>query len=203
MIPIRDVIPSRTTPRATLSLIALHAAAFVLALLIPDDGGEIVRQDGLAVDGAWQGAASLVLHGGWLPLALNLGALWLFGENVEDRFGHGRFLVAYLAIGSAALVAGLLAMPASPPAGASGAVAGVIASYLVLFPTSRLLVAVPTELPPKLVELSAAAFALAWFLLQFTLGIPVLTLLIGTAGGAAAARLLRRPERLRVEWWGP
>jgi membrane associated rhomboid family serine protease len=203
MIPLRDVMPSPTTPRATLALIAVHAAAFGLAALSPDGGGEIVRQDPPAVDGSWiAGAVSLVVHAGWLSLALNLGALWLYGENLEDRLGHGRFLAGYLASGALGVIAGSLTTPDVPPSGASGAVAGVVAGYLMLFPGSRLLVAVPTRLPPDLVELSAAAFAGAWFLLQVAMGIPAVTLFAGAAAGTLAARLLRRPDRLRVEWWG-
>ena len=91
--------------------------------------------------------------------------------------------------------------PAAPLIGATGAIAGIAAAYLVMFPRSRFLSIVPTGVPPTLIELPATAVAVTWFLLQVARGTGPLTLFVGAAGGALAAWLLRRPERQRVEWW--
>jgi membrane associated rhomboid family serine protease len=203
MIPLRDVIPSRTVPRVTLALLVVHAVVFVVAAIVAGErASEILRQNGDRVDGRWDiaAAASLVLAptaGSWI---LTLGALWLFGENVEDRLGHVRFLASYVAIGLLAAATASL-WGGDDPRASAGGVAGIIGTYLRLFPRSRVLVAVPTGLP-GLAELPAAACAGAWFLLQFAAGVPALTLLTGCAAGLLAARLLSLRERLRVEWWG-
>ena len=204
MIPLRDVIPSPTPPRVTILLLATHALVFLgMSLVGEDRAPEILRQNAAGVDGRWclAAAGSLFLHATGLTLAIDLGALWLFGENVEDRFGHARFLASYVTVGMLAALAGALVTPGGWPWGASGATAGVLAAYLRLFPTSRILAAVPTGLP-GLAELPASALAAAWFLLQIATGTPAVTLLTGAAAGVLAARLLPRPERMRVEWWG-
>jgi membrane associated rhomboid family serine protease len=196
MIPIRDVIPSRTTPGITLLLIALNVLVF----------GVMVAADGSLPDHRvpWlRETLSLFRHGSVVHLASNLAALWLFGENVEDRFGHLRFLLGYLSLGYAAALADLwlAPSPATPFTGATGAVAGIVAAYLVMFPRSRLLAIVPTGVPPSLIELPASGVAAAWFLLQVARGTGPLTLFVGATAGVAAAWLLRRPERQRVDWW--
>lgn len=203
MIPLRDVIPSRTVPRVTLALVVVHAIVFVVAAVSAGDrASEILRQNAGSVDGRWYvaAAASLVLVPAILSWLLTLGALWVFGENVEDRLGHFRFLASYVVIGLLAAATASL-WGGDDPRASAGGVAGIIGTYLRLFPNSRVLVAVPTGLP-GLAELPAAACAGAWFLLQFAAGVPALTLFTGCAAGLLAARLLCRPERMRVEWWG-
>jgi membrane associated rhomboid family serine protease len=193
MIPVRDVIPSRTTPGITLLLIALNAIAFGVMLTAGRPASSV----------PWLGAAlSLVQHGGLVHLAANLGALWLFGENVEDRFGHLRFLLGYVGLGYAAALTELwLAPQAATADGAAGAISGIVAAYLVMFPRSRVLTLVPVRVPPALIELPAAGLAAAWFLLQVARGTGPLTLFVGAAAGVVAVWLLGRPERRRVEWW--
>ena len=191
MIPIRDVIPSRTTPGITLLLIGLNVLVF----------GVIVVTDGSLPDRSipWlREALSLFRHGSLVHLASTLAALWLFGENVEDRFGHLRFLIGYLGLGYAAALADLWLAP-SPTSLFTGATG--VAAYLVMFPRSRFLAIVPTGVPPNLMELPAAGVAAAWFLLQVARGTGPLTLFVGAAAGVVAASLLRRPERQRVDWW--
>ena len=91
---------------------------------------------------------SMFLHGGWMHLLGNMLYLWIFGNNVEDRLGHGRYLLFYLATGLAAAAAQVLPDPASqiPMVGASGAISGVLGAYVVLFPHARVLVLIPLGL---------------------------------------------------------
>ena len=210
MLPIRDVIPSRTTPGITLLLIALNVLVFVVTFAAPNASAPALSPVPTSDAGLtghldlWLTATiSLFRHSGLVHLAGNLAALWLFGENVEDRFGHLRFLLCYLVLGDAAALAEfwLVPSPAAPLIGATGAIAGIAAAYLVMFPRSRFLSIVPTGVPPTLIELPATAVAVTWFLLQVARGTGPLTLFVGAAGGALAAWLLRRPERQRVEWW--
>ena len=192
MLPIRDVIPSRTRPRITLLLIACNLLVFGLVPVsrLPED--------------TWLALAfSGFQHTGVGHLAWNLAALWLFGENVEDRFGHGRFLACYGATAGAAAASDAWVASAGHgvPCGAAGPIAGVVAAYLVMFPRSRFLTLVPTGLPFHLIELPVAAVAAVWFLLQAARGSMWLTLFVGALAGVVAAWLLRRPDRDRVEWW--
>ena len=105
MIPLRDVIPSRTTPVVTVSILILN----VLAFLYEASMGPAALDAFLATHGmvpvafAWPDVAtSMFLHGGWMHLAGNMLSLWIFGDNVEDRLGHGRFVVFYLLCGTLA-----------------------------------------------------------------------------------------------------
>ena len=152
----------------------------------------------------------MFLHGGWLHFLGNMWFLWIFGDNVEDRFGHGRYLVFYLAAGVGASLSHLLTAPSStvPTIGASGAIAAVMGAYLMLYPRARMLVLVPILLFMQLMVLPAALFLGLWFALQLFQG----TLAIGAtqsggvawwahiggfAIGALTAWLLRRSGRLR------
>jgi membrane associated rhomboid family serine protease len=219
MIPLRDVIPSRTTPVVVLMLIALHALVFLSVRTAT--GGEIA-----GVAGAWglvpadvslTGVlGSMVLHAGWLQLLPNMLCLWIFGDNVEDRMGHGRFLVFYLLCGLLAASVHVAVSPGSarPALGSSGALAGVMGGYFVLYPNSRVLTLVPVVL---LVETPAVLYLAVWFVLQVVIGVgfplsgpwrgravgglAFWSLVAGFAAGAALVLLFRRPERVRVEWW--
>jgi membrane associated rhomboid family serine protease len=124
--------------------------------------------------------------------------LWIFGDNVEDRMGHLRFLGYYLLCGLVGDVAQTIVSPYSlvPTVGASGAIAGVMGGYLVLYPRSRVL----TLIPPFIfwvVEIPAVFFLGYWFLIQLFSGFGTIAVSTGTSGGVA----FRRPERQRVEWW--
>ena len=137
MLPVRDVIPSRTTPWVALTLLGVNAAASIIAwIFAPDLAGVLI--------------VAPFVHTGWLQLLSNLGALWIFGETVEDRMGHVRFLIFYVLAGTAAALAHAWASPAAGPSvvGASGSVAGIIGAYLVLFPQSRILVLVVFVMVP-------------------------------------------------------
>ena len=143
MIPLRDVIPSRTTPVVTIGLIALNIIVFVYELSLGRAVDAFMLYYGLVPAAfSWMNViTSMFLHGGFLHVAGNMLYLWIFGDNVEDRMGHGRFLVFYLLCGTVAALAQTIMSPDSvvPMVGASGAIAGVMGAYLVLYPRSRVL----------------------------------------------------------------
>ena len=131
MIPLRDVIPSRTTPYVTISLVVINALVFLYQLTLGDERvNEFVFTWGLVpAYFSWVSViTSMFLHGGFMHVAGNMLYLWIFGDNVEDRMGHGRFIAFYLLCGIAAALGQTMTVPDSqiPMVGASGAVAGVI-----------------------------------------------------------------------------
>ncbi|WP_088343514.1 MULTISPECIES: rhomboid family intramembrane serine protease [Rhodomicrobium] len=160
--PIGDDNSTRQSiPIVTYALILANVAVFLLELnrgdafirtwaFIPREFGNNPAAEIQTVFSA------MFMHGGWLHLAGNMLYLWIFGDNVEDNFGSFRFLLFYLACGIAATFAQMAAMPNSnvPNLGASGAIAGVLAAYLVLFPQGRVTVIIGrqlTEVPALLV----------------------------------------------------
>ena len=219
MIPLRDVIPSRTTPFVTLGLIALNTIVFLHQLTLGPGIEAFVRGFGLVpADFSWAAVVtSMFLHGGVLHFGGNMLYLWIFGDNVEDRMGHGRFVAFYLLCGAAAALAQTLADPASavPMVGASCAIAGVLGAYFVLYPRSRIVTLVPIFFFIQIMELPAIFFLGVWFLLQFASGLGSLARaagepaggiafwahVAGFAAGIATVTFFRRPERTRVEWW--
>lgn len=131
--------------------------------------------------------SSMFLHGGWLHLGGNMLFLWVFGGNVEDRLGHGRFLALYLLAGFIASFTQILMSPDSlaPVIGASGAIAGVLGAYLFLFPHARVLTLVFILLFPLLVDLPAIALLIIWFASQFVAGVASLQTGEALYGGVA------------------
>lgn len=219
MIPLRDVIPSRTTPGVTITLIVLNALVYLFGLTLTDDGHrDLIYAFGLvpAYFAIVNVFTAMFVHGGLAHLAGNMLFLWIFGDNVEDRVGHGRFVLFYLACGVAASVFQTMLNPNSlvPIIGASGAIAGVMGAYLVLYPHSRVLMLFP--FPLFLFELPATIFLGGWFFIQFLNGINQLPVfernaitggvafwahVTGFAAGVILILFLRRPERSTVEWW--
>jgi membrane associated rhomboid family serine protease len=218
MIPLADVIPPRTTPWVTRTLVAVNLVIVVVEfLLTPDDLREIIYAWGLIPETRTPGTfvTSLFVHAGLIQALSNLGALWLFGDNVEDRLGHGRFLLFYVLTGAVGGLAEAVAHTASPfpIVGAAGAVAGVIGAYFVTFPTSRVLVLAPVPWAVDVIEIPALFLVAFWLLLQaigadgalvapFSLGSPPLFAQIGGAlAGALAMWLFRRRDRMSADWW--
>ena len=181
MIPVRDVIPTRTTPTVVLIVGAANAVALLYAAATA------------------QPTAGFVLY-----LTFNILFLWLFGENVEDRTGHSRFTLLYAACGLASAAAQAALAPDVPAwiAAAGGATAGVIGAYLVLYPKSRFVTLLPPVTPVPVAEVPAIYLVLVWFVLQWSAG-TLAGHLAGLATGMAGILAVRRPERLRVEWWDP
>lgn len=220
MIPIKDVIPSRTWPVVTVGLVILNLAVFGYQLsLDPPALDAFVMRYGLipAQFSLVTLVTSMFVHGGLGHVGGNLLYLWIFGDNIEDRLGHGRFLAFYLVTGAIAALAQTAMDPASaiPMVGASGAIAGVMGGYLVLYPHSRVLTLFP--FPVMLFEVPALFFLGLWFVVQFLNGIGSLAAagggdlpggvafwahVMGFVAGVILVRPMRRPERERVEWWG-
>jgi membrane associated rhomboid family serine protease len=192
MIPLRDVIPSRTTPYITITIIVLNALAWLFELSLPHD----VLNEFLTVYGvvpAYFSAPTLVtsmfLHGSWSHVIGNMWYLWIFGDNVEDRVGHGRFIFFYLLCGMAAALGQVAVDPSSklPTIGASGAIAGVMGAYFVLYPHSRVLTLVPWIFI-QIIELPAITLLGFWFLMQlFSAGAIAVTASSHGSGGVAFA----------------
>jgi hypothetical protein len=115
---------------------------------------------------------TMFLHGSWLHLLGNMWTLFIFGDNVEDTLGHGRFLLFYLACGVGGSLLHLFFSPYSwiPLVGASGAIAGVMGAYLLLFPRARILILLPIIIFFPIIEVPASVFLVFWFLLQFFSG---------------------------------
>lgn len=112
---------------------------------------------------------SMFLHGGWLHLLGNMLYLWVFGANVEDRWGHGKYLFFYLLCGAVGGLFHIFANPQSPvpTIGASGAVAGILGAYFIFFPKARVLTLVPIGFFLATFNIPAMLFLFIWFLLQF------------------------------------
>ena len=193
MFPVSDVIPSRTTPVVTIALIAVNAAAFVYELYLGDRIGSFVRTFGLVpAMFSWPAIlTSMFLHQGWIHFLGNVLYLWIFGDNVEDRLGRVRYLLFYVFCGTVAALAHTVAHPASrlPMIGASGAIAGVMGAYFVLFPHSRVLTAVFLVVFLDLVEIPAIFFLGVWFLMQLFNGVGSLGMEAADAGVAFWAHI--------------
>jgi membrane associated rhomboid family serine protease len=216
LIPLRDIIPSRTTPIVTIALIVTNVLVFLFELSLGRGVEEFTLYYGL-VPAAFSWVAvftSMFLHGGFFHVAGNMLYLWIFGDNVEDRMGHGRFLVFYLLCGIAAALAQTIAAPDSvvPMVGASGAIAGVMGAYFVLYPKSRIVTLIPLFFFFQIVEVPAIFFLGIWFLMQFLSGVGSIVTaaqggvafwahVAGFLAGLSGVIVFRRPERERVEWW--
>jgi len=130
---------------------------------------------------------SMFMHGGWLHLGGNMLYLWIFGDNVEDRFGHAKFAVFYLLCGIAATVAQVVVNASSniPNLGASGAIAGVLGAYLILFPRGQVRVLMGRGVVP----MPALVVIGLWIVLQFVNGVGAITQSAETGGVAYMAHI--------------
>jgi membrane associated rhomboid family serine protease len=195
VIPLRDVVPSRTTPYITITIIALNALAWLFELSLPHE----TLNDFLTVYGVVPASfapatlvTSMFLHGSWSHVLGNMWYLWIFGDNVEDRLGHGRFIVFYLLCGIIAALGQIAIDPGStlPTIGASGAIAGVMGAYFVLYPRSRVLTLIPLIIFWEIIELPAIVLLGFWFVIQlFSAGTIAITASTGGGGVAFAAHV--------------
>ncbi|MDR7523127.1 MAG: rhomboid family intramembrane serine protease [Armatimonadota bacterium] len=209
MIPLRDSTRSYSRPVVVYAVIAACVGAFLYTQgLRPDQAAAVYTTYGAVpsavVAGPYPDAGlglitSMFLHGNWVHLGGNMLYLWVFGDNVEDAMGHGSFLVFYLAAGVLAALAHVATQPTStvPLIGASGAIAGVLGAYLVLYPRARILSLVFFGIFIRFVELPAALVLGLWFLLQlaeglWALGAPAVTMVAWWAhvGGFIAGAVL-------------
>ena len=186
MIPLRDSLRPGRVPVLTLGLVAINVAAFVWRVTRPDAvevWGLVPARllAGIADPREWATVlTSMFLHADIFHLLGNVWFLWIFGDNVEDRLGRGRFLLFYLLSGLAAAFGQFAADPTSPVPmiGASGAIAGVLGAYLRFFPGARVLAVVPIFFFAQLVEIRAVVFLGIWFLIQ------IVSSLLGGSGVA-------------------
>ncbi|HMZ08050.1 MAG TPA: rhomboid family intramembrane serine protease [Anaerolineales bacterium] len=181
MFPLYDTVRSRRPALINWLLIALNGLIFIYEISLGADGlYRFIHDWGLvpatlSLDSAvtWLPLlTSMFLHGGWIHILGNMWTLLIFGNNVEGRLGHGRYLIFYLLCGVAAASAQIYFASASatPMIGASGAIAGVLGAYLILFPHARIASLVPIFFIFTLVELPAVVFLGLWFVMQLFSG---------------------------------
>jgi membrane associated rhomboid family serine protease len=180
MIPLRDNAPIHSLPFATWGLIALNAIVFFYELTLPDPALDQFYLQYAMIPGKLAHGENLLtpltcmfLHGGWLHIIGNMWSLYLFGDNVEDRLGSVRFVIFYLLCGLAANLTHFAAQPESmvPTLGASGAIAGVMGAYVVLFPRAQVLTLVPIFIFVTIIEIPAVVFLGIWFVMQLLSGL--------------------------------
>lgn len=201
MFPLKDEIRSESTPWLTWLLITVNAAVFSYELslgealndlamthgLVPWKMTRGISENGFSVqDNVTPWVTSMFLHGGWLHFLGNMWFLYIFGDNVEDRLGRGRYLALYLSGGLLAALTQVVASPASPlpMVGASGAIAAVMGAYVVLYPRARVFSVIPIFILFYFVRIPAFIFIGVWFGLQFLQGYA--SLLAGTETGGVA-----------------
>jgi membrane associated rhomboid family serine protease len=232
VIPLRDSPRSSTVPVVTWLLIAVNVLVFVFELqlghrrldgfvevfgFVPRTFFRWTELGGAPLD-PWRFVplvTATFLHGGFLHIVGNMWFLGIFGDNVEDRLGHGRYLLFYLLCGVGSMVVQGAFTPGStvPAIGASGAIAGVLGAYLLLYPGARVLTLIILVIIPWFVELPAVVFLGVWFLAQLLAGTAALSPMAGAAAGGVAwwahaggfvlgialCLLLRKPPRLRTQ----
>jgi membrane associated rhomboid family serine protease len=227
MFPLRDTARTRSISIVNWLLIGANTAIFLMEFFLQARLGSNYLQAFLTTYGMVPAKLSLArplsfltilssmfLHGSWFHLISTMWILFIFGDNIEDRLGSVRYFAFYIISGViAGLTEGLLLSKSTlPTVGASGAIAGVLGAYLVLFPRSRVLTLIPLFIFPWLVEIPAYIFLGIWFLSQLSSGL----LSIGAMGnfggiawwahiggflfGIVAGRLLVRRRRPDIDW---
>jgi len=205
MFPIRDTIRSRHPAIATKFIILVNVLVFGFQLILsPESLKDLFNLFGMVParfsDPAWADRVgypsmtfipfltSMFLHGGWLHIISNMWALWIFGDNVEDRMGTVRFALFYLVTGIIAGVVHWKVNPGStlPTIGASGAIAGVMGAYFIMYPRSTVITVFPIFFYPLFLEIPAVAYLGIWFLTQLFSG---------------AASLANAADVGGVAWW--
>ena len=182
MIPIRDTVHSRSLPVINWLLIILNVLAFMVMLSLGRGSEILVNAFGVVparfihqhnLYNVITIFTSMFLHGGWAHLISNMLALYIFGDNVEDRMGSFRYLQFYLLCGLIAAFVHIGFNPDSsmPTIGASGAISGVLAAYVLFFPTARVITLVPLFFLPWLIEIPAMIYLGMWFFSQLLNGV--------------------------------
>lgn len=226
MLPLQDTVRSRSFPIVNWLLIGLNTLVFLFETNLGPVGLErFVGVFGmvparLSLEHPWTLltlVTSTFLHGGWMHFLGNMWTLYIFGDNVEDRMGSGRYLLFYLLSGVVANLMQAAVYPFSrvPTIGASGAIAGVLGAYFLFFPHARVISLVPGLFIPWLVEVPAVLYLGVWYVTQLFSGLFSLALPGGAQMGGVAwwahiggflfglltARWFRRPERTWVVWY--
>jgi len=197
MIPISDEIPTRRVPLITYGLIVVNVVVFLYELLLGSNVDQLFVAWGAVPAyitdplnyplAAMTLFTSMFLHGGWMHLIGNMLYLYIFGDNVEDMLGRVGYPLFYLAAGIAAGLAQIVVAPSSlvPAIGASGAIAGVLAVYLVLFPTAPVRVLVPGFYLMRIARVPAVIVLGMWFVIQLFNGFLSLGAVTMATGGVA------------------
>jgi membrane associated rhomboid family serine protease len=200
MIPLRDDNPSGSKPIVTITFVIICVLVFLWEFSLGAEGGQRAVYALGVIPAVLLGGAqlppelaivpptatiftSMFMHGGWMHLIGNMLYLWIFGDNVEDSMGHGRYLVFYFLCGIAAVFAQALPEPNSeiPMVGASGAISGVLGAYVLLHPHAKVLVAIPFGFILHTMRLPAGLVLALWFGLQLLSN----TMASGEGGGVA------------------
>ncbi len=189
MIPLRDSAPTERFPLVNISLIVINVLVFIYQLTLGPAQMEFILTYGtvplklveafeqfvrsglqpqLLLSAAFPLVTANFLHGGWLHLIGNMIYLWVFGDNIEGSLGHLRYLLIYLLMGAGGQLFHVFFNPLSPipMVGASGAIAGVLGAYFILYPRSRVLTLVPLGFFITFVQIPAVILLAFWFLLQ-------------------------------------
>lgn len=193
MIPLRDTTKSTRFPFVNLTLIALNILVFLFEISLGDKMNAFIYHFGLIPANVFSTSAgigltdritpffsSMFVHGGWLHIIGNALFLYIFGDNVESRMGHFKYLLFYLVCGFLAALFHIITNIGSlvPMVGASGAISGVLGAYITFYPKSRILTLVPIFFFIQLIHIPAAVFIFVWFIIQFISG-------VGTLGAAS------------------
>ena len=223
MLPLADTIRSRSFPIINWTLIAANLLVFFYELSLSPADLEVFFSRFALVPALLDPARPLsyltfithqFLHGGWVHIISNLWILYIFGDNIEDRLGPGRYLLFYLTGGvvAALLQITLIGEPDIPMLGASGAISAVLDAYMLLFPTSRVLTLVPFFYFLQMVRIPAVIYIGMWFVSQLFSGVFALAPGAAMGGvawwahiggflfGFAAVRLFAR-RRPAPRWW--
>ncbi len=196
MIPIRDDIPARHFPVVTVGLLVINVAVFLLEVLFGSAANDLILMFGIVparLTTEWTNplvlltlGTSMYFHGGWAHLIGNMMYLWIFGDNVEDRMGRVGFFIFYTLCG---VISGILQVAAAPRSpipviGASGAIAGVLGAYILLYPRARVRTLVPSFYFYRSIWLPATIVLGGWFLIQLLNGLASLNFAMQTGGVA-------------------
>lgn len=210
MIPLKDNIPSRRFPLVTVTLIIINTLAWLFELSLGPAMGNLIITFGVTPAELFNYGlggqlllmtTAMFLHGGWLHFLGNMLYLWIFGDNVEDRMGKLRFLLFYLLTGYIATLTHVFSDSTStlPLIGASGAIAGVLGGYFVLFPHAKVLTLIPIFIFIQIIHIPALYFLGFWFLLQIfnqtfqgTQSVAFLAHIGGFAAGALMVKFFQK-----------
>jgi len=196
MIPISDNIPGERPPVVTIMLIVVNTAIFFLEVMLGPFTDTLIQTFGIVpaqITTQWYNPfvlatlfTAMYLHGGWSHLIGNMLYLWIFGNNVEDRMGSIRFFIFYTLCGILAGLAEVVAAPNSniPGIGASGAIAGILGAYLLLYPRASVRVLIPLPILYTTIAVPAIIVLGSWFIIQFFNGLASLQVTIQTGGVA-------------------
>jgi len=203
MIPLRDTTKSGVFPFVNLTLITINIVVFLYEASLGRNMHHFILDYGLIPAKVFSSAniglgerlfpfiSSMFIHGGWLHIIGNALFLFIFGDNVEARMGHFKYLVFYIVCGLAAAVFQIVTNLSSviPMVGASGAISGVLGAYITYYPKSKILTLVPIFFFIQLIYIPAAIFIFVWFIIQFLSGVGSLGAAQNTGGVAFWAHI--------------